>query len=347
VIYPFVKKILQTLITLICLSVVCFSLIRFIPGDPVLIMLGERGASPEVYEEMKRALSLDRPIIEQYFIYVQKLLSGDLGTSIVSRQSILSEFLELFPATLELTITSLLFAMMIGVPLGILAANYAHKQQKTWIDSLSSTLSLVGHSMPIFWWALLLILFFSIKLGVTPVSGRIGFLYDVTPYTGLLLIDSLMPENREVFGYSAFLSALSHLILPTLAMGTIPLAMITKITRASMLEILPENFIITAKAKGVAPFRLLFIHALKNALLPIITIIGLMFGTLITGAILTETIFSWPGIGRWFVAAINSRDYPVIQSGLLLIGTLVILLNLFIDSLYPLIDPRTKNESRP
>ena len=202
--------------------------------------------------------------------------------------------------------------------------------------------SLVGYSMPIFWWGLILIIVFSVNLGLTPVSGRISVLYDIEPLTGFMLIDSLQKEVIEEEGFSAFISALKHLILPSIAMGTIPLAVIARMTRSSLLEVLKEDYIRTAKSKGLSPFYVICKHALRNALVPITTVIGLMFGSIITGAILTETIFSWPGIGKWILDAVNGRDYPVIQGGVLFIGFIVVTINLTVDILYSIINPKMR-----
>jgi dipeptide transport system permease protein len=208
-------------------------------------------------------------------------------------------------------------------------------------DHVVMGVSLTGYSMPIFWWGLLLILFFSVGLGWTPVSGRIAVLYFIEPVTGFLLIDSLLAGD-----WGAFVSALRHLILPAIALGTIPLAVIARITRSSMLEVLNEDYIRTARAKGLSPLRIVGLHALRNALIPVITVIGLQVGTLLAGAILTETIFSWPGIGKWLIESIRRRDYPVLQGGILLIASLVMLVNLTVDVLYGVINPRIRHARR-
>jgi dipeptide transport system permease protein len=327
----FFSKTFHLLATLVGVTVIAFLLIRIVPGDPVMLLLGERGASPEVYQEMKKNLGLDKPLPVQYIDYLFHAVQGDLGTSIVSKRSVMSEFSARFPATLELSIVGLLFAVILGIPLGIIAA----VKRNTFWDYSVTGISLIGYSMPIFWWGLILILIFSVQLGITPVSGRIDFLFEIKPVTGLLLIDTwFSPE-----GFAAFKSAFAHLILPSIAMGTIPLAVIARMTRATLLEVLKEDYIRTAKAKGVSYYQTVVKHALRNALIPIVTVIGLMMGSLITGAILTETIFSWPGIGKWIVASVQARDYPVIQSGILLIATLVVLVNIFVDLIYVFINP--------
>lgn len=327
---------LELIPTLVGISLLTFFLVRIIPGDPVMMMLGERGSDPALYLEMKKNLGLDLPLWQQYFTYIGKLFTGDFGTSLVSKAPVLEEFWNRFPATLELSLVALVFAFSIGLVLGILAAV---KHNSLW-DYTLMTISLVGYSMPIFWWGLILIIVFSVGMGITPVAGRISMLYDFDSITGFYLIDTLI--NRELVedeGFAPFFSSLSHLILPAIAMGTIPMAIIARMTRSSLLEVLHEEYIKVAKAKGLTPYRVVMGHALKNALIPIVTIAGLMFGTMITGAILTETIFSWPGIGKWLVASINARDYPVIQSGVLIIASMVVIINATVDLLYQYLNP--------
>lgn len=338
-----VKKLLSAIPTLIGVSLLSFFLVRLVPGDPVMLLLGERGASPEVYLEMQQNLGLDKPITTQYWLYMKGVFQGDLGTSIVSKRAVLAEFLDRFPATLELGMIALLWATVIGLPLGIIAATKRGK----FFDYFLMSGSLLGYSMPIFWWGLILILIFSVNLGLTPVAGRLSVIYDVPLSTGFLLLDTL--TNKEVIeydGFAPFWSALHHIILPSLVMGTIPLAVIARMTRSSLLEVLGEDYIRTARAKGLGPYKVVVSHALRNAMIPIITVIGLMFGSLITGAILTETIFSWPGIGRWLVASINARDYPVIQGGVLCIATLIVLINTSVDILYLWANPKMRSQLR-
>lgn len=322
--------------TFIGITILAFSLIRLVPGDPVLLLLGERGGSPELYAKMQKNFGLDQPLYKQYYLFVKNALQGDLGRSVVSNEPVLKEFLDRFPATLELGLSALFFAILLGIPLGILAA----VKRNGPLDYFIMGGSLTGYSMPIFWWGLILIIIFSVNLGLTPVAGRISALYDIgDPITGFLLIDSWLSEDG---GSEAFWSAFKHLLLPAITMGTIPLAVIARMTRSSMLEVLGEDYIRTAKAKGVSPLKTILVHALRNAMIPVITVIGLMFGMIITGAILTETIFSWPGIGRWMVASVTSRDYPVIQGGILLIASMVIVINLTVDLLYLVINPKMR-----
>lgn len=320
--------------TFVGVSVVAFAFIRLLPGDPIMLLAGERGMTAERYAELRRAFGYDRPIVVQYLDYLGNVLQGDLGTSIVTKRPVLGEFLTLFPATLELSLAAILFAVLLGVPAGIVAA----VKRGSVFDQAMMGAALVGYSMPIFWWGLLLIILFSGALGWTPVSGRISLLYFFPPVTGFMLVDALLSGQK-----GAFLSAASHLILPTIVLGTIPLAVIARQTRSAMLEVLGEDYVRTARAKGLPPRRVIGLHALRNALIPVITTIGLQVGVLLAGAILTETIFSWPGIGKWMVDSVFRRDYPVVQGGLLLIAAVVMLVNLTVDLLYSLVNPRIRH----
>ncbi|WP_119388037.1 ABC transporter permease subunit [Taklimakanibacter lacteus] len=328
------SRLLLLVPTFIGISIVAFGFIRLLPGDPVLLMSGERSLPPERHEELLRQFGFDRPIWEQYFTYLWKLLQGDFGISFKTKAPVLNEFLTLFPATVELAFCAMLFAVIFGIPAGVVAAV---RRGSVYDQSVMGT-ALVGYSMPIFWWGLLLIIFFSVTLQWTPVSGRIGLVYFFKPVTGFMLIDSLLSGQK-----GAFTSAVRHLILPTVVLGTIPLGVIARQTRSAMLEVLGDDYVRTARAKGLAPFRVIGIHALRNAMIPVITTIGLQVGTLLAGAILTETIFSWPGVGKWMIDAISRRDYPSVQSGLLLIAGVVMLVNLIVDLLYGLIDPRIRH----
>jgi dipeptide transport system permease protein len=320
--------------TFIGLTLLAFFLIRIIPGDPIETMAGERGIDPVRHEQLRREYGFDRPVLVQYGRYIARVLHGDLGRSIVTREPVIAEFAALFPATVELAICAMLFALILGLPAGILAA----VKRNSIFDHGVMGVSLTGYSMPIFWWGLLLILLFSVELDLTPVSGRIDVQYFVEPVTGFLLIDTLMSDDK-----GAFASALSHMLLPAIVLGTVPLAVIARMTRSSMLEILGEDYIRTARAKGLSPWRVIGLHALRNALIPVVTTIGLQVGVLFTGAILTETIFSWPGVGKWLIDAINRRDYPVLQGGTLLIGAVVMAVNLTVDLTYGLINPRIRH----
>ncbi len=321
--------------TFIGVTLLTFALIRLVPGDPIELLVGERGINPERHAQLRADLGLDKPLLVQYGIYIGNVLQGDLGRSIVTKQPVLTEFLNLFPATIEISVCAILFALIVGIPVGILAA----VKRGSVFDYASMGVSLTGYSMPIFWWALLLILLFSVKLGWTPVSGRISVLYFIEPVTGFMLIDSLLLNEK-----GAFASAVKHLLLPSIALGTIPLAVIARMTRSSMLEVLSEDYIRTARAKGLSPIRVVTIHALRNALIPVVTVIGLAVGVLFAGAILTETIFAWPGVGKWLVESVRRRDYPVLQGGVLLVATTVMIVNLIVDVLYGLINPRIRHK---
>ncbi len=331
----FVTRLGLILPTFLGVTLLTFALIRLAPGDPIELLVGERGINPARHAQLRADLGLDQPLLVQYGIYITDVLSGDLGRSIVTKTPVLDEFLTLFPATVELSLCAILFAILVGLPLGILAA----VRRGTVFDYATMGVSLAGYSMPIFWWALLLILLFSVNLGLTPVSGRLSVMFFVEPVTGFMLIDTLLSGQP-----GAFRSAVVHLILPAIALGTIPLAVIARMTRSSMLEVLGEDYIRTARAKGLAPWRVIGLHALRNALIPVITVIGLAVGVLFAGAILTETIFSWPGVGKWLVESVRRRDYPVLQGGVLLVASVVMAVNLIVDVLYGLINPRIRHQ---
>ncbi|MCB1417811.1 MAG: ABC transporter permease subunit [Notoacmeibacter sp.] len=319
--------------TFIGVSLAAFAFIRMLPGDPIMLLAGERGMSPERYKEMQALFGFDQPLYVQYFRYIGDLLSGDFGTSIVTKRPVLEEFFTLFPATIELSLCAIIVATVIGIPAGVIAA----VKRGSWLDQSIMGVALVGYSMPIFWWGLLLIIFFSGTLHWTPVSGRISLLYFFPQVTGFMLIDSLLSGQK-----GAFTSAVSHLILPTVVLATIPLAVIARQTRSAMLEVLGEDYVRTARSKGLSPSRVIGLHALRNALIPVVTTIGLQVGVLLAGAILTETIFAWPGIGKWMVDSVFKRDYAVVQGGLLLIAAIIMIVNLLVDVLYGLINPRIR-----
>ena len=334
--FGFILRRLGLLIpTFIGVSLVAFFFIRLLPGDPVLLLAGERGITPERYAELMHRFGFDLPLWKQFIYYFTDLLQGDFGTSISTKKPIFTEFFTLFPATLELSFCAVIFAVALGVPAGVIAA----VKRNSWFDHTAMATALVGYSMPIFWWALLLIIVFSGILGWTPVSGRISLTFFFPKVTGFMLIDSLLSGKA-----GAFRSAASHLILPTIVLGTIPLAVIARQTRSAMLEVLGEDYIRTAKAKGLSPFRVVAVHALRNALIPVITTIGLQIGVLMAGAILTETIFSWPGVGKWMVDSIFRRDYPAVQGGLVLIALIVMGVNLVVDMLYGLVNPKIRHQ---
>lgn len=331
------RKLALIIPTFIGVTFLAFVLVRLAPGDPIVLMTGERGISVTRAAELRARLGLDKPLIVQYGAYLSSVLHGDLGTSLRTKTPVLDEFLTLFPATLELSFFAMLFAIFIGIPAGVIAA----VKRNSVLDYSIMGGALVGYSMPIFWWGLLLILFFSTQLGWLPTAGRLDLInYDIDPQTGFMLIDTWLSGEG---GWPAFVDALKHLILPMIVLGTIPLAVIARMTRSSMLEVLGEDYIRTARAKGLAPFCVIFRHALRNALIPVVTVIALQICVLMTGAVLTETIFSWPGVGKWLLDSIERRDYPAVQGGILLISVLVILVNTGIDLIYALINPKVRS----
>jgi dipeptide transport system permease protein len=319
--------------TFVGMTLLAFFLIRLVPGDPIETMAGERGIDPVRHEALRKEYGLDRPLAVQYGVYVGRVLHGDLGKSMITQEPVVREFAALFPATIELAVGAIVFALLIGLPAGMVAA----VRRNSAFDHGLMGASLTGYSMPIFWWGLLLILLFSVQLGWTPVSGRIDVRHFVEPVTGFLTIDTLLSGEK-----GAFRSALAHLVLPTIVLGTYPLAIIARMTRSAMLEVLGEDYIRTARAKGLSKLRVVGLHAFRNALIPVVTVIGLQVGVLFTGAILTETIFSWPGVGKWMIEAINRRDYPVLQGGLLMLGAVVMVVNLLVDLTYGVINPRIR-----
>jgi dipeptide transport system permease protein len=327
-------KLLLIVPTVVGISLAAFAFIRLLPGDPIIAIAGERGITPENYAVLRERFGFNEPIWQQYLDYVWRFLHGDFGISFSTKRPVFDEFLTLFPATIELTVVAMFIAVVIGVPVGIVAA----VKRRSWFDQIAMSAALTGYSMPIFWWGLLLIILFSGTLGWTPVSGRIGIQHFFRPVTGFMLIDSLLVGRP-----GAFRSAVSHLILPSVVLATIPLAVIARQTRSAMLEVLGEDYVRTARAKGLSPQRVVGLHAFRNALIPVVTTIGLQVGTLMAGAILTETIFSWPGIGKWMIDSIGKRDYVVVQSGLLLIALVVMFVNLAVDILYGLINPRIRH----
>ncbi|MBL0686247.1 MAG: ABC transporter permease [Sulfurospirillum sp.] len=327
-----IKRLLWAIPTLLGVSILVFSMIHLAPGDPALLMLGEH-ANKESVDALREQMGLNKPLLEQYYLFVSNAVQGDFGISTLSGEPVIDEFLERFPATVELSIVALIFAIIIGLFAGIISA----VKRYSLFDYVSMTTALAGVSMPVFWLGLMLIYFFSIELGWLPVSGRLGYEFDIDKVTGFYLIDSILMKD-----YEAFWNACKHLVLPALALGTIPMAIIARMTRASMIEVMKEDYVRTAKAKGCTQGQVILIHALKNALMPVITVIGLMVGTLFAGAILTETTFSWPGIGKWLINAVNQRDFPIIQSTTLIIATIFIVINLIVDLLYAVINPKIR-----
>ena len=327
-----VRRLLEAIPVIIGVSILVFSLIHLIPGDPATAMLGER-ASEENVQELRERLGLNKPLPEQYFIWIGNMARGDLGNTIRGNIPIGEEISRRFPATIELSLAAMLVAAIIGVPVGILSA----LRRNSLFDTLSMFGALLGVSIPIFVLGLLLIFFVGVELKLLPFVGRLDARIDLEYITGFFLLDSLLTGNWE-----AFSDALARLILPAVTLMTIPLAIIARITRSAMLEVLNQDYIRTARAKGLRGRSVINIHALRNALLPVVTIIGLQLGALLSGAVLTETIFSWPGIGKWLFDSILARDYPIIQSVTLLIAMIYIIVNFSVDVLYTFIDPRVR-----
>ena len=317
---------------LLGVSIIVFFMVRAIPGDPAQILLGQQATNEQV-QQLRANMGLDRPVVVQYAVFLRDAVTGDLGDSIVTGRPVTTELLVRFPATLELTVFAMFIAIAVGVPVGVISA----VRQYSLLDKLTSVLALTGISIPIFWLAMVLILIFGVRLELLPFPGRLSSGVSIQAYTGLVLVDSLLTGN-----FGAFWDGFKHLIMPALALGTIPMAVITRMTRSSMLEVMGEDYVRTARAKGVVPRRVVFKHALRNAMLPTITVIGLQVGLLMGGAIVTETIFSWPGVGQIAYESIYRRDYAMIQGVVLYAALLFVLVNLVVDVLYAVLDPRVR-----
>jgi peptide/nickel transport system permease protein len=327
-----VRRLIQLIPILIGLSILVFLWIRTLPGGPAEALLGER-ATPAAVARVRELYGLDRPVWQQYGSYLESVVKLDFGQSVVSRRPVATELRERFPATIELTVAAMIFAVGIGIPLGFLAA----KRYQGPIDQLSVAGSLIGVAIPVFFLGLVLKFVFAVKLGWLPTSGRSDATSTALHPTGFYLLDALITNDRV-----AFVDTVRHLILPAIALGTIPLAIITRITRAAVLDVVNEDYVRTAQAKGMEPNVVDRRHILKNAMLPVITIIGLQTGLLLSGAILTETVFAWGGMGQWMYQAINFRDYAVLQAGILFIAIVFVLVNLMVDITYARLDPRIR-----
>jgi peptide/nickel transport system permease protein len=328
------KRLLSLLPVLLGITLLVFTFLHLIPGDPAVVLVGER-ATPEQIAALRQQLGLNQPLPVQYLAFLINLIRLDFGTSIISGIPIAEEIRNRWPATFELSVAAMIVALLLGIPAGVFAA----VRKNGWLDNLLMTGSLIGVSLPVYWLGLLLIYLFAVNLQWLPASGRLSadLAFTFKPLTGFYTLDALLKLN-----ITALKDALAHLILPALTLGTIPLAILARITRSAMLEVLSQDYIRTARAKGVPEYRIIFIHALKNALLPVITTIGLQFGTLLAGAVLTETIFSWPGIGSWIYDGILARDYPVVQAGVVFVSVTFVLINLLVDISYAFLDPRIK-----
>ena len=327
-----VRRLLLLIPILIGLSILVFLWIRALPGSPATALLGER-ATAEQIEAINEQYGLNDPIWDQYWTYLKQLGSFDFGDSVTSRRPVMDEFLERFPATIELAIGAMFFSIFVGIPLGFLAA----KRYGSSLDHASLFASLLGISIPIFVLAIILKYIFAVRLGWLPTVGRISVLIELEHPTNFYILDAIITRNWE-----AFWDAIKHLILPAIALGTIPLAIIARITRAAVLDVQNEDYVRTARAKGISPRTVNERHILRNAMLPIVTIVGLQAGLLLSGAVLTETVFAWPGIGTWLVEAIEARNYPVLQGGILFIAFVFVLVNLLVDVSYGLLNPRIR-----
>ncbi len=326
------KRLLMLVPVLLGVSILSFSLIQLAPGDPAITMAGEH-ASPQTINAIREKYGLDKPITTQYWIWLKKVLHGDMGRSIVSNEYVMKEILHRFPNTVELTFCAMAIAILVGSLAGIVSAS----RQYSVLDYSTMGVALFGVSMPVFWLGIMLMMIFGVFLRWLPIGGRIDSLIPFKRITGFYLLDSIITWNGP-----AFISTIRYLILPSVALGTIPMATIARVTRSSMLEVLRQDFIRTERAKGLSERLVIYKHAARNALLPVITVIGLNFGLLLAGAILTETVFSWPGIGRYVINAVRMRDYPAVQGCVLFFAFMFVIVNLITDILYVFIDPRIK-----
>ena len=326
------RRLFHLIFILIGVSLLVFLMLRLIPGDPAHLLLGEF-ASPEEIAGIREKFGFDRSYLYQYLIYVKNLLTGDMGVSIRSNGPVFQEISVRFLATVELSFAAMIVSSLIGIVAGVISSVRKYSA----FDYCSMVMALVGISMPIFWLGLMLIYLFSVKLGILPMMGRFTMGMEYQPLTGLVILDSLFRGDAGLF-----LNALRHLILPAFTLATIPMAIIARMTRSSMLDVMSKDYIRTARAKGLSHGAVVFRHALKNAFLPIITVIGLNFGLLLGGAVLTETIFSWPGLGRYVVDSLLARDYPAVQGCILFFAVIMVLVNLTVDILYFYVDPRLR-----
>jgi peptide/nickel transport system permease protein len=327
-----VRRLLLLVPILLGLSILVFGWIRALPGSPADALLGER-ATPARVAEVNRRYGLNRPLPVQYWAYLKQTAEGDLGVSIASRRKVTTEIEQRFPATVELSLAALIFAVGIGIPLGFFAA----KWHGSLFDHLSLFASLIGISIPIFFLAVILKYVFAVRLGWLPSIGQISVLSNLKHPTNFYALDAIIAGN-----WGALWDVIKHLILPGIALGSIPLAIVTRITRAAVLDVQNEDYVRTAQAKGLSPLIVDRRHVLRNALLPISTIIGLQTGLLLSGAVLTETVFAFPGIGSWIANAIFSRDYPVIQGGILFLAVVFVVVNLLVDVSFAIINPRIR-----
>lgn len=325
-----IRRILIIIPTLLGMTVVIFLMLAVTPGDPAELLLGER-ATTESLNAMREYLGLNQPLYIQYGLFLKRIVKFDLGETIWTREKVYKEIMERFPATIELALTAMIISTFLGITLGIISAT----KQYSWFDYTSMLGSLMGVSMPVFWLGLMFMLVFSLTLGWFPMSGRLGVETDLTVITNFYVLDAILTRN-----WSGLKDILLHLVLPATALSTIPLAIVARMTRSSMLEVLRQDYIKTARAKGLSETKVVLKHALRNGLIPVVTVVGLQFGILMGGAILTETVFAWPGVGKWLYDGVVKRDYMVIQGGTLLIATTFVIVNMVVDVLYAIINPR-------
>ena len=325
-----IRRTFSIIPTLLGVSIIIFLMLAITPGDPAELLLGER-ATEETLEAMREHLGLNEPLYVQYGMFLKRLIKFDLGETIWTRQKVWNEIKQRYPATIELSIAAMFLSCFFGIILGIISAT----KQYSWFDYMSMIASLIGVSIPVFWLGLVLMLVFSLYLGWFPMSGRMGIGIDLEIITNFYVLDSILTRN-----WPALKDVLWHLVLPAFALSTIPLAIIARMTRSSMLEVLRQDYIKTAKAKGLGQTKIVLKHALRNGLIPVITVIGLQFGIMLGAAILTETVFAWPGVGKWIFDGVVKRDYMVIQGGTLIVAACFVIVNLIVDVLYAVINPR-------
>ncbi|EHI97328.1 ABC-type transporter, integral membrane subunit [Clostridium sp. DL-VIII] len=328
----FIKRLILLIPVVIGVSILVFLIMHVFSTDPTSIILGQH-ASQEQIEALRQQLGLNAPLYIQYLKFIGGIFTGNFGTSLITKSSVATEIFSRFPATIELAILSIIVASIVGITLGVISA----VKQNSILDYLCMGTSLVGVSMPIFWLGLILIVVFSVGLGILPVSGRATIGLEPTKITGLYLLDSLITGDM-----TAFVDSLEHLILPVIALSSYSTAIIARMTRSTMLEVLGQDYIRTARSKGLAEKIVVKGHGLRNALIPVSTVIGLQLGSLLGGAVLTETVFSWPGIGSYTIDAILKSDYPVVQGSVMIMAIIFVLVNLLVDLLYAFIDPRIK-----
>jgi ABC-type dipeptide/oligopeptide/nickel transport system permease component len=328
-----IERLIQLVPVLLGVSLIVFVMMTLTPGDPVQIMIGDQAVTPEQEAAMRRDLGLDRPIVERFFVFLGNAVTGDFGTSFYHRRPVLDVIAERLPATIELSLVALIVALLTSIPLGVLAAI----RKNSIFDRIATVGSLLGVSLPGFWFGILLLMLFAVHLHILPVSGRIGYSAEIEPITHLLLIDTLLRGR-----FDAFLDALSHIILPAITLGLPMTAILMRVTRTSMLEVMRQDYVTFAEAKGLSRRRVIFRHALKNALIPTVSVAAIETGSLLGGNMIVETVFGWPGLGRLVVESIFLRNYPLVQAAVLFYAVTYVLLNFVADILYTVLNPRVK-----